>query len=162
VFLYIVFQCSSVFVNICKYSFCVCCEHLVYCVSFFCVNFCKIFILFYFVCSLRSNVLIYVRMYSRPAFDFTVVSSTAAHPAHAHTQAHLRSNLPCKFERRARCATCARHECGRTQFCAFERTRAGPFQDLFLGHFFPFSPFSPIGRTSSPPLCLRSPPQIAP
>jgi hypothetical protein len=32
------------------------------------------------------------------AFDFTVASSTAAHPAHAHTQARLRSNLPCKFE----------------------------------------------------------------
>jgi hypothetical protein len=93
----------------------------------------------------------------RPAFDFTVVSSTVAHLAHAHTQAHLRSNLPCKFERRAICTTCARHECGRTHLCAFKRTRAGPFQDLFLGHLFPIFPIFPIRPYASPPLLLRSP-----
>jgi hypothetical protein len=67
----------------------------------------------------------------RAVFDFTVVSSIAARPAHAHTQARLQSNLPCKFERRARCTTCVRHECGRTHLCTFERTRAGPFLTCF-------------------------------
>jgi hypothetical protein len=77
----------------------------------------------------------------RAAFDLALMGSTAARPAHAHTQVRVRSNLPCEFERIARCTTCARHECGRTY-------SSWAFRDLLLGHFSPISPsFFPVGRT---------------
>jgi hypothetical protein len=120
------------------------------------------------------------------AFELTYVSSTAApQPAHtharcvrpyrgkfdrgtpstAHTQARLRSNLPCKFERIARCTFCARHECGRPHLGAVERTRAGAVFDLFLGHIFPIPPHFPIPAarlfpSPSPFPHLKSPPNI--
>jgi hypothetical protein len=98
----------------------------------------------------------------RIAFDLTVVSSTVAHPAHAHTIARWHSNLPCEFECRACCTTCARHECDRTHSYAFERTRAGPFQDLFLGHFFPIFPIFPFRPYTPLQPLLRPPPRKHP
>jgi hypothetical protein len=72
--------------------------------------------------------------------DLTFVCSTAA-PQHSHTLLHIYVRTSTfTFKRRAFLATCTRHECGRTHLCTFERTRAEPLQDLFLGHFFPIPP----------------------
>jgi hypothetical protein len=109
--------------------------------KFFIFISCVVFYFFSFFC-----------LFWVSAFELTYVSSTAEpQPAHtlahcvrpyhgefdrgtpstAHTHARLRSNLPCKFERIARCAFCARHECGRPHLGTVERTRAGPFLTCF-------------------------------
>jgi hypothetical protein len=96
------------------------------------------------------------------AFDLALVSSTAARPAHAHTQARLRSNLPCKFERKARCTTCARHECGRPQVLCGRTYSSWAFRDLFLGHISPTSPSFPHSAVRPSTAFLHSPLHILP
>jgi hypothetical protein len=69
-------------------------------------------------------------------------------PSTSHTQARLRSNLPCKFERKGRCSTCARHECGRTH-------SSWAFRDLLLGHISPTSPSFPHSAVHPSTASLR-------
>jgi hypothetical protein len=96
------------------------------------------------------------------AFDLAFVCSTAA-PHHTHTLMHACvRTYPVSLNAELSCPTCTKHECGRTHLRTFERTRAEPLQDLFLGHFSPISPIFTVASYAPLPLLPRSPPPITP
>jgi hypothetical protein len=111
------------------------------------------------------------------AFELTYVSSTAEpQPAHtharcvrpyhgefdrgtpstAHTHARLRSNLPCKFERKSRCTL--RQARVRSNARMYGRTHSSwAFFDLLLGHISPI-PYSFLHLPHTSPILPYSPP----
>jgi hypothetical protein len=80
-----------------------------------------------------------------------VVSSTAAHPTHAHTQAHLRSNLPYKFERRARLHHLRQARVRSNALMCIQTYSSWAVPGPIFRSFLPLFPYSAVQPKISPP-----------
>jgi hypothetical protein len=106
-------------------------------------------------CTMHSNVSCTFERVHGAAYELTFVCSTAT-PHHTHTLMHTCvQTYPVSSNAEHTCHKCTQHECGRTHLCTFERTRAEPSRDLFLGHFFSlFLPFTVASYASPPPFSV--------